>query len=37
MKRGFSEARRVRLFKRISGDAFVALGLGMLRLRSKAA
>ncbi|KDP88882.1 LysE family translocator [Cupriavidus basilensis] len=37
MKRGFSDVRRVRLFNRISGGAFVALGLGMLRLRSKAA
>ncbi|MDF3833571.1 LysE family translocator [Cupriavidus basilensis] len=37
MKRGFSDASRVRLFNRVSGGAFVALGLGMLRLRSKAA
>ncbi|MGT2494712.1 hypothetical protein ACU4GD_40565 [Cupriavidus basilensis] len=35
MKRGFSDVRRVRLFNRISGGAFVALGLGMLRLRQR--
>jgi threonine/homoserine/homoserine lactone efflux protein len=37
LKRSFADARRVRLFNRISGGAFVVLGLGLLRLRSKAA
>ncbi|APW37387.1 lysine transporter LysE [Rhodoferax koreense] len=37
LKRSFADARRVRLFNRISGGAFVLLGLGLLRLRSKAA
>lgn len=35
MKRSFSDLRRVRLFNRISGAAFVLLGLGMLRLRNR--
>lgn len=37
MRRGFSSALRVRLFNRISGGAFVLLGLGLLRLRNRAA
>lgn len=37
MKRSFSDLRRVRLFNRISGAAFVLLGLGMLRLRNRLA
>ncbi|MDB5848988.1 MAG: lysine transporter LysE [Rhodoferax sp.] len=37
LKRSFADARRVRLFNRVSGGAFVVLGLGLLRLRSKAA
>lgn len=36
MKRGFANARRVRLFNRVCGGTFVLLGLGMLRLRAKA-
>ncbi len=36
LKRSFADARRVRLFNRISGAAFVGLGLGLLRLRHKA-
>ena len=35
MKHRFSDARRVRLFNRIAGAAFVLLGLGLLRLRSR--
>jgi len=37
LKRSFADARRVRLFNRVSGGALVVLGLGLLRLRSKAA
>lgn len=37
MKRSFADARRVRLFNRISGAAFVLLGLGLLRLRNRLA
>ncbi|MDM0026291.1 LysE family translocator [Variovorax saccharolyticus] len=35
MKHSFSDRRRVRLFNRVSGTAFVLLGLGMLRLRNR--
>jgi len=35
MKHSFSDLRRVRLFNRIAGAAFVLLGLGLLRLRSR--
>lgn len=37
MKHSFSDVRRVRLFNRVSGTAFVLLGLGMLRLRNRLA
>ncbi len=36
MKRGFSSARRARMFNRLTGGAFVALGIGMLRMRARA-
>ena len=35
MRHSFSDLRRVRLFNRIAGAAFVLLGLGLLRLRSR--
>ncbi len=35
MRYSFSDLRRVRLFNRIAGAAFVLLGLGLLRLRSR--
>jgi len=37
VKHRLSSPRRARLFNRISGGAFVALGVGMLRLRNTAA
>ena len=37
MKHRFADLRRVRLFNRIAGAAFVLLGLGLLRLRSRLA
>jgi threonine/homoserine/homoserine lactone efflux protein len=36
LKSSFADPRRVRWFNRISGGAFVVLGLGLLRLRHKA-
>jgi homoserine/homoserine lactone efflux protein len=37
MKHRFADLRRVRLFNRVAGAAFVLLGLGLLRLRSRLA
>ncbi len=37
MKRSLCDPRRVRLFSRVSGTAFVLLGLGLLRLRNRLA
>jgi len=37
LRRSFADPRRVRWFNRVSGGAFIVLGLGLLRLRHKAA
>jgi threonine/homoserine/homoserine lactone efflux protein len=37
MKHSFSSASRARMFNRVTGGAFVALGIGMLRMRAKVA
>jgi threonine/homoserine/homoserine lactone efflux protein len=37
LKKQFADPRRARLFNRVSGGAFVALGISLLSLRSKAA
>ncbi len=37
LKRVLADARRARLFSRVSGGAFVVLGLGLLRLQNRTA